>query len=131
MEKNVTITVKSLESAYTVRGTMRRDAGALLLAYEEPAELELGGVSTELELRGERAVLRRSGAVSSELRFEVGAPHSSLYETAYGCFPAELTTHALRARVGERGGLIELRYSLCLGGAADEHKLKILIKTEE
>ena len=131
MRENATIKLQSREASYTVRAEARREGGALLLRYLEPAELGLAGVATELELCEGCAVIRRSGAVKSELRFEEGVPHTSLYETAHGSFTAELTTHALRARLGSRGGLVELRYTLCLGGAEDEHRMKILIRTEE
>ena len=40
-------------------------------------------------------------------------------------------THALRSKLDARGGLLDLRYTLTIGGAADEHRLKLLIRTEE
>ncbi|MBQ9460210.1 MAG: DUF1934 domain-containing protein [Oscillospiraceae bacterium] len=131
MRKNVTITVKSAEAHYRVRGVMEYGEAETRLVYEEPAALGLGGVTTELALCGGRAVLKRSGEVRSELRFEVGAPHASVYETKHGSFPAELVTHAVRARLSPRGGPVELHYTLTLGGAADEHRLRLWIRTEE
>lgn len=131
MEQQATITVRGEGAAYTVRGRAERRGGALLLSYEEPPELGMGRVTTALALHDGFAVLTRSGAVRSELRFEPGSPHSSVYETPHGSFPAELTTHTLRARLGARGGVVELRYTLRLGGAADEHRLRLLIRTEE
>lgn len=130
MKRNVTITVRAAEAAYTVRGTMERGDFGTRIAYDEPAELGLAGVHTALELSDGCAALRRTGAVRSELRFEVGRPHHSVYETAHGSFPAEVVTHALRAKLDERGGLIDLRYTLTIGGAPDEHRLKILVRTE-
>ena len=38
--------------------------------------------------------------------------------------------NALRHRLDEGGGVIEIRYTLTIGGAADEHRLKILVRTE-
>ena len=132
MEQNVTITVRGGDAGYTVRGSMAGGAdGAVLLRYEEPAELGMGGVSTELTLSADRAVLRRTGAVRCELRFEAGEAHSSVYETAHGSFPATVETHFLRVRFGARGGALEARYTLTLGGAADERRLKLLARTEE
>ena len=131
MRRNAKITVHGGDAAYVVRGTWERTAEGWLLAYDEPESTELGAVRTRLALSGGAALLTREGAVRSVLRFDPRAPHSSLYETAYGSFPAEVVTHALRSRLGERGGLFEARYTLTLGGAADEHELKILIRTEE
>ncbi len=119
------------ESAYTVRGTWERTAEGWLLAYEEPSVTEMGAVHTALACADGRALLTRAGAVRSAFRFDPRAPHASLYETAYGSFPAEVVTHALRARLGERGGVLEARYTLTIGGAVQEQALRILIQTEE
>ena len=113
------------------RGTWEKTAEGWLLTYDEPEETELGAVRTELLFADGAARLTRKGAVRHAFRFDPRAPHSTLYETACGSFPAELVTHALRARLDEDGGLFEARYTLPLGGAADEHRLKILIRTEE
>ena len=131
MERKAAITIRGKDAAYTVRGVWAAADGGWRLAYDEPAEHGMAGVTTALTLSEGRAVLTRTGAVRSEFRFEPGAPHSSVYETSHGSFPAEVVTHALRTRLGEHGGLFEARYTLTLGGAADEHRLKILIRTEE
>ena len=131
MKRNAKITVRGKDASYTVRGVWERAEDGWRLAYDEPAEHGLGGVATALALSERRAVLTRTGAVRSEFRFDPDAPHRSLYETPHGSFPAEVVTHALRAKLGERGGLFEARYTLTIGGAADEHRLKILIRTEE
>ena len=130
MERRATITIHGSDAAYTARGVWARTAEGWRLAYDEPAELELGAVTTALTLSEGLAVLTRTGAVRSEFRFTEGTPHTSVYETPHGSLPAEVVTHALRTKLGERGGLVELRYTLTIGGAADEHRLKILIRTE-
>lgn len=130
MKQNAKITIHSKDAASVVRGTWERTAEGWRLAYGEPREAEMGAVRTALTLTESAAVLSRSGAVRCSFRFIEGVPHSSVYETPYGSFPAEVVTHALRHKLDERGGLIELRYALTIGGAADEHRLKILVKTE-
>ena len=131
MKRNAKITVHGKDASYVVRGTWERTAEGWLLAYDEPDATEMGAVRTELALADGAALLTRAGAVRGAFCFDPRAPHASLYETAYGSFPAEVVTHALRSRLGERGGLFEARYTLTIGGAADEHELKILIRTEE
>lgn len=132
MKRNAEITVRGGQETVTARGTVEERGGVTLLAYDEPAALGMGKVHTALALYGGFAVLTRTGAVRSELRFEPGAPpHSSVYETPHGSFPAEVVTHALRAKLGAHGGLVDLRYRLTLGGVPDEHRLTILIRTEE
>ena len=131
MKRNADITVRGGEGAYTARGTMEPVEGGIRVVYEEPAALGMGGVTTALTVRGSAAELARTGAVRCAFRFEAGKSHSSVYETPQGSFPAVVETHAVRARLDGRGGIVELRYRLTLGGAADEHRLDLLVRTEE
>ena len=131
MKRNAEITVRGREETYTVRGAVEEIEGGARVVYEEPAALGLGGVTTTLTVRGSVAELARAGAVRCAFRFEAGKAHSSVYETPHGSFPAAVETHAVRARIDGRGGIIELRYRLTLGGAADEHRLRLLVRTEE
>lgn len=131
MEQNAVITVRGKDAAYTVRGAWRPTADGWMLSYAEPAASGLGAVDTSLAIEGASAVLTRTGAVRSGFRFTEGAAHTSVYETPHGSFPAEVVTHALRTKLNGRGGLVELRYTLRIGGVADEHRLKIRIRTEE
>ena len=131
MKRKVMITVRGGESSYTVPGTMEETAAGFTLFYREPEALGLGAAETALTLSEHRALLKRSGAVRCVFRFEEGARHSTVYETPLGSFPAELVTHSLRARLSGRGGVADIRYSLTLGGAASERRLRILVRTEE
>ena len=131
MKRNADITVRSGEAAYTARGSVEQIGDGVRVVYEEPAALGMGGVTTVLTVRGGAAELTRTGAVRCAFRFEAGKPHSSVYETAQGRFPAEVETHSVRTRLGARGGIIELRYRLTLGGAAEEHRLRLLVRTKE
>lgn len=115
------------DMGYTVRGALEEADGALRFAYDEPD----GAVRATLTLTEGGAVLARAGAVRSEFRFGEGAAHESLYETAHGSFPARVTTKRLRVRRNGRGALVELRYTLEIGGVTGEHRLKLLIRTED
>ncbi len=131
MKQNADITVQSRETTYTVRGAMERLADGVRVTYQEPAALQMGGVMTTLAVYDGFAELTREGAVRCAFRFETGRPHASVYETPHGSFPAEVETHALRAKLGGHGGLVEIRYRLTIGGAPDEHRLKMLVRTKE
>ena len=131
MKRNADITIHSGGETYTVRGTVEEIDGGVRVVYEEPAALGMGGVGTALTVRGGVAGLTRTGAVRCAFRFEAGKPHHSIYETPHGSFPAEVETHSVRTRLDARGGIIELRYRLTLGGAADEHRLRLLVRTTE
>ena len=131
MKRNAEITVRSRGETYAASGAIEETGDGVRVVYEESAALGMGGVTSVLTVRGGAAELTRTGAVRCAFRFETGKPHSSVYETPHGSFPAVVETHAVRARMDERGGIIELRYRLTLGGAADEHRLRLLVRTEE
>ena len=131
MKRNAEITVRGGGEAYTARGTVEEIEGGMRVVYEESAALGMGGVTSALTVRGGVAELTRTGAVRCAFRFEAGKSHSSVYETPQGSFPAVVETHAVRARLDGHGGIIELHYRLTLGGAADEHRLRLLVRTEE
>ena len=59
-------------------------------------------------------ILRRSGSVNSQMVFEEGRQHTSLYETPYGELSVDIQTSALRHNLSERGGLLEIKYSIAV-----------------
>ena len=139
MKRTVTITARAEaryegggpeRTSFRVPGTLEETARGITLAYDEPAALGMGTVTTTLEFSGSAAALTRMGAVRCAFRFAEGERHDSVYETAFGSFPAEVETRALRTKLDGHGGIVEIRYALTLGGAPGEHRLKLLIRTE-
>ena len=59
-------------------------------------------------------ILRRVGSVNSQMVFEEGRQHTSLYETPYGELSVDIQTSALRHNLSERGGLLEIKYSIAV-----------------
>lgn len=131
MKRNADITVQSRDTTYRAGGVIEQLADGVRITYQEPKELKMGTVTTTLTVRGGVAALSRTGAVRCALRFEEGKLHRSVYETYYGTFPTELRTHTLRAKMDGSGGLLDLHYTLAVGGAPDEHRLKILVRAKE
>ena len=61
-----------------------------------------------------RVILRRSGSVNSQMVFEEGRQHTSLYETPYGELSVDIQTSRLLHNLTERGGLMEIKYSIAV-----------------
>ncbi len=131
MKREASITVQSRYVTYTARGFIEELPDGVRITYHEPPATKLGDVTTTMTVRGGVATLSRTGSVRCALRFEPGKRHRSVYENYYGTFQTELDTHSLRARMNGRGGILELSYRLKIGGAPDEHILKLLVRTEE
>ena len=93
-------------------GVMNLKPEGLTLTYQESALTGMEGTTTTFEMYGPKVILRRAGTVSSQMIFEEGRQHTSLYETPMGELSIDIQTGYLRNSVTERGGLLEIRYSV-------------------
>lgn len=92
--------------------------GGLLLSYQETALTDLEGTTTTFEVRGPQVILSRTGSVNSQMVFEEGKQHTSLYETPFGELAIDIQTSRLRHSLTEQGGLMDLRYSISVEHSA-------------
>ena len=95
-------------------GTMTLLPDGMLLRYDESALTGMEGTTTTFELRGPRVLLTRSGKVNSQMVFEEGRQHTSLYETPFGELSVDIQTSLLRHNLTARGGLLEIKYSIAV-----------------
>ena len=95
-------------------GTLTATEEGFLLSYEETALTGLEGTTTTFEIRGPQVILTRSGKVNSQMVFEEGRQHTSLYETPFGGMSVDIQTSRLRHNLTERGGLMEVKYSIAI-----------------
>lgn len=128
IEKNVVIFVRG-EQIYDgsdpdateliSEGTMSiDDGGAVTLTYQETELTGMEGTTTRFTIQGDSVVLTRTGSVNSQMVFQKGVRHSSLYETPYGALTVDVSTLRLAHRLGERGGVLEADYTVAV-----EHQL--------
>ena len=59
-------------------------------------------------------ILTRSGKVNSQMVFEEGKQHTSLYETPFGELTIDIQTSKLLHNLTERGGLKENKNSIAV-----------------
>ena len=88
------------------------------MSYEESELTGMPGTTTTFAVCGGRVRLRRTGGVNSEMIFEMGKTHTSLYEVPFGTLTVDVVTDELTATLSERGGEISIGY-----GIAVEHQL--------
>ena len=86
--------------------------GGMVLSYQESELTGLEGTTTAFEIRGAQVILTRTGSSHSPMVFEEGRQHTSLYETPFGELAVDIQTSRLRHSLTERGGLMDLRYSI-------------------
>ncbi len=95
-------------------GTMELTEDGMVLTYEESELTGMEGTTTAFEVKGPRVTLTRSGAVNSQMVFEEGRQHTSLYETPFGELSVDIQTSTLKHNLSERGGLMEIKYSIAV-----------------
>ena len=95
-------------------GTMTLTENGMVLANEETALTGMEGTTTRFQVQGPRVILTRSGTVNSQMVFEEGRQHTSLYETPFGELSVDIQTSVLKHNLTERGGLMEIKYSIAV-----------------
>ena len=95
-------------------GTLEVTEEGLKFWYEESELTGMEGTTTTFELRGQRVTLTRAGKVNSQMVFEEGMQHTSLYETPFGELSVDIQTGSLKHNLTERGGIVEIRYSIAV-----------------
>ena len=102
------------ETELMTEGTMVLTEDGMVLSYEESELTGMEGTTTTFEVKGPRVTLTRSGAVNSQMVFEEGRQHTSLYETPFGELSVDIQTSELKHNLTERGGLMEIKYSIAV-----------------
>ena len=102
------------ETELMTEGTMTFTEEDIVLSYEESELTGMEGTTTTFEVKGPRVTLRRSGSVNSQMVFEEGRQHTSLYETPFGELSVDIQTSELRHNLTQRGGLMEIKYSIAV-----------------
>lgn len=121
MEENVIISIKGSQlyegqdpdvTELVTAGTLRREQEGYTIAYQETELTGLEGTTTKLRIEGPRVTLLRQGSVNSQMIFEVGRKHLSMYETPYGALAVGIETRRLKNTMDEAGGDLEIDYAI-------------------
>ena len=102
------------ETELMTEGTMALTDEGIVLSYEESELTGMEGTTTTFEVKGPRVTLRRSGSVNSQMVFEEGRQHTSLYETPFGELSVDIQTSELKHNLTQRGGVMEIKYSIAV-----------------
>ena len=95
-------------------GYLTQEDGGVTFSYEETDLTGMEGTTTTFEVKGPQVILTRTGTVNSQMVFEEGRQHTSLYETPFGELSVDIQTSELKHNLSERGGLMEIKYSIAV-----------------
>ena len=121
MEKDVIISIKGVQRyenadpdtmELVTAGRLEREGNSYTLSYQESELTGLEGTLTTFQIEPERITLMRVGEFNSQMVFQEGRRHMSMYNTPYGTMSIGVNTRHLTAQVGESGGDIEIDYAI-------------------
>ena len=93
-------------------GTMEYRNGGWDISYEESALTGLEGVTTIFRVEPGRVILTRTGKLQSQMIFEEGVAHDTLYQMAFGTLLMTVKATFVFFDIVEDGGTIDLSYNL-------------------
>ncbi len=93
-------------------GTMEFRDNGWDICYEESDLTGLAGVTTVFRVEQGKITLSRTGRLSSEMVFQEGVSHSSLYQMEFGALMITVCATRIFAQIGDGVGMIDLVYNI-------------------
>lgn len=106
-------------------GTMVKTENGWQLQYQETELTGLAGVTTTFYVQPDKLILTRTGKLRSEMVFQEGVCHDSLYQTEFGTMMLSVCAKSLSYDLNEQGGVIDMCYNIeleqSMAGTVDYH----------
>ena len=99
-------------------GTMELRSGGWDISYEETELTGMAGVTTTFRVEPGKVILRRTGKLRSEMVFQEGVRHESLYQLDFGALLMTVTAKQVFFDIMPDGGVIDLVYSIEIENSA-------------
>ena len=106
-------------------GTMEFRNGGWDISYEESELTGLAGVTTTFRVEPGKVILDRKGTLNSQMVFQEGVAHDSLYQMAFGALMLTVKATSVYFDIVPDGGVIDLVYNIDIenteAGVIDYH----------
>lgn len=96
----------------TTDGIMECTNGGWDISYEESDLTGLKGVTTTFRVEPGKIVLTRTGPLNSQMVFQEGVYHDSLYQMEFGAMMLTVCASKVEYDITEAGGTIDLTYGI-------------------
>ena len=93
-------------------GTMDFRDGGWDISYQESALTGLEGVTTTFRVEQGKVTLSRTGKLRSQMVFQQGVVHESLYQTEFGALMLSVKSTRVFCDIVPDGGVIDLVYRI-------------------
>jgi len=99
-------------------GIMEFRDGGWDISYEESELTGLEGVFTTFRIEPGKVTLSRSGKLNSQMVFQQGVAHESLYQMEFGTLMINVMATNLFFDITPEGGVIDLIYDIAIENSA-------------
>lgn len=99
-------------------GTLEDRGNTWMLSYEETELTGMAGVTTTFIVERDKITLKRTGRLNSQMVFQEGTSHESLYEMEFGALMISVCANRVMADICHDGGMIDLIYTIELEQSA-------------
>ena len=99
-------------------GTLEFIDGGWNIVYEESELTGLQGVTTTFRVESDRVILNRTGGLNSQMIFQEGVAHESLYQMEFGALMLRVCATRVMADLMEDGGMVDLVYTIEIENSA-------------
>lgn len=100
----------------TTVGTLETEGDGYIVQYAETAATGLDNTVTTLRITPQMVIMERTGAHAGLLVLELKKRHVCSYATPIGNVMLGVYTESLTERLSETGGVVEVCYTLDVGG---------------
>ncbi|MCI2105611.1 MAG: DUF1934 domain-containing protein [Intestinimonas sp.] len=122
MDKSVIISIRGMQSfegtddetieLITEGKLLSSGDDEFMLSYQESQLTGMEGTLTTFQIEPGCITLLRVGEINSQMVFQPGRRHISMYETPYGAVSVGVNTKKMISTIGEGGGEIEINYAI-------------------
>ena len=93
-------------------GTLEKIGDTWDICYEESELTGLSGVTTNFRIQPDCITLTRTGKLSSQMVFQEGVFHDSLYQMEFGALMITVCASRIHCELTEKGGYVDLIYGI-------------------
>ncbi len=100
------------EIQLVTEGILEQTEEGWKLCYEESELTGLQGVSTTFIIKEKEVILSRTGRLNSQMVFQEGVSHDSLYQMEFGALMLTVCATRVEVDITPQGGVIDLCYQI-------------------
>lgn len=93
-------------------GTLEQTADGWIVSYEESDLTGMQGVTTTFTVEDGKLTLTRTGKLNSQMVFQEGVRHDSLYQMEFGALMLSVCARKILVNLMTEGGTIDLSYGI-------------------